>query len=200
MLRRERRGTPSDLLVVGLGNPGDDYAGTRHNLGAEAVELLADRHGGRLKAGRNNALEDTVRVGAHIVGLAFPVTYMNNSGLAVSALLRRHSIDDLSRLVVVHDEADLPVGRLKIKRGGGNAGHNGLESVDQHIKDNDYVRVRIGVGRPPGRQNTADYLLRRPSKTDRIELDIMVETAADAVEFLLDHALDEAMARFNAAR
>ncbi|MCH7789556.1 MAG: aminoacyl-tRNA hydrolase, partial [Acidobacteria bacterium] len=168
------------MLVVGLGNPGEDYAHTRHNLGADVVSLLASRHGGALRAGKNNALEDTVRLGGHLVGLAFPITYMNNSGSAVRALLRRHSITDTARLVVIHDEVDLAVGRLKIKCGGGNAGHNGLKSIEQHIHTKEFVRIRLGVGRPPGRQDTADYLLKRPSKADRIELDIVVEKAADA--------------------
>jgi PTH1 family peptidyl-tRNA hydrolase len=196
---RERRGAPSDLLVVGLGNPGEDYAGSRHNLGADVVSVLASRHGGSLRAGKNNALEDTVRIGGHLVGLAFPITFMNNSGTAVRALLRRHSIADTKRMVVVHDEADLAVGRLKLKCGGGNAGHNGLRSIEQHIHTNDFVRIRIGVGRPPGRQDTADYLLRRPSKSDRVELDIAIEQAADAAEYLVDHDIEAAMAAFNAA-
>jgi PTH1 family peptidyl-tRNA hydrolase len=195
---RGRRGAASELLVVGLGNPGEDYAQTRHNLGADVVEILANRHGAKLRAGKNNSLEDTARIDGHLVGLAFPITFMNNSGVAVRSLLRRHSIDDTKRLVVIHDEADLPVGRLKVKCGGGNAGHNGLKSIEQHIHTADYVRIRIGVGRPPGRQDTADYLLRRPSKSDRVELDVVAEKAADAAEFLVDHDIDAAMALFNA--
>jgi len=131
--------------------------------------------------------------------LAVAPDYSGCAMTAVRALLRRHSIADTKRMVVIHDEADLVVGRLKLKCGGGNAGHNGLRSIEQHIHTNDFVRIRIGVGRPPGRQDTADYLLRRPSKSDRVELDIAIEQAADAAEYLVDHDVDAAMAAFNAA-
>src|SRR5690554_108542 len=114
---KDRTGTPSDLLVVGLGNPGAQYARTRHNVGAEVVEVLAERHGGRLRKSKELALADEVRIGHHRVALAFPQTYMNNSGDSVRLLVKRYRIDDLSRLVVVHDELDLPTGRLKLKFG-----------------------------------------------------------------------------------
>jgi PTH1 family peptidyl-tRNA hydrolase len=194
----ERTGTPADLLVVGLGNPGAQYEGTRHNVGVEVVEVLARRAGERLKpAKRERALVAEIRLAGHRVALAFPITYMNESGTAVAPLLRRHGITDPSRLVVVHDELDLPVGRLKVKVGGGLAGHNGLKSITAHTKTQDYVRIRIGVGRPPGSQSGADYVLRKPGKAERADLDVVVEKAADAVEVLLVHGADEAMARYN---
>lgn len=193
-----RTGTPADLLVVGLGNPGSEYARTRHNVGAEVIELLADRHGGRLRKGKELALSDEVRIDGHRVALAFPTTYMNNSGDSVRLLVKRHGIDDLSHLVVVHDELDLPVGRLKIKFGGGLAGHNGLKSIRAHLHTADFVRVRLGVGKPPSAARGADHVLKPPSKQDRTELDIVVQEAADAVEAILADGLEAAMGRYNA--
>lgn len=193
----QRRGTPADLLVVGLGNPGEKYAHTRHNVGADVVALLAERHGGRLKTGRERALVDEVRVGPHRVALAFPQTFYNESGVAVSALVRRHGIEDLHRLVVVHDEMDLPVGKLKVKVDGGLAGNNGLKSIKAHLHTADFVRIRIGIGKPPGRQEGVDHVLRKPSKADKAELDVVLAEAADAVETILVDGAEAAMTRFN---
>ena len=193
----DRRGTPSDLLVVGLGNPGADYAHTRHNVGADVVELLAARHGGRLRSGKELALSGEVRIGASRVALAFPQTFMNDSGRSLQLLVRRHGIEDLHHLVVVHDELDLPVGRLKLKVAGGLAGHNGLKSIKSHLHSDDFVRVRIGVGKPPGRQSGADYVLRRPGKAEQAELGVVIAEAADAVEAILADGLDAAMNHYN---
>ena len=203
MLRRAkegRRGTPADLLVVGLGNPGAEYERSRHNVGAEVVALLAERHGGQLKRGKERALSGEVRVEGKLVALAFPQTYMNASGESVQLLVRRHGIEDAGRVVIVHDELDLPLGRLKVKVGGGLAGHNGLRSIKQHLKTDDFVRVRIGVGKPPSKEQGANHVLRKPPKRDREELDVVVQEAADAVETILRDGPDAAMARFNAAR
>ncbi len=179
---RERTGAAADLLVVGLGNPGDDYAGTRHNVGAEVVEVLAERAGERLRATKQAALVAELRMdGGHVV-VAIPQTFMNDSGRAVRDLIRRHGIDDPADVLVVHDEIDLEVGRLKLKLGGGLAGHNGLKSIRQHTKTAEFARLRIGIGRPPGAQSVSDYVLRRPGRADRTELDIQIELAADAVE------------------
>jgi PTH1 family peptidyl-tRNA hydrolase len=193
----ERRGTPADLLAVGLANPGAEYAGTRHNVGAEVIELLADRHGGRLKRGKERALVDEVRVDGRRLALAVPQTYMNLSGESVAPLVRRYGIEDLHRLVVVHDELDLPVGRIQVKVGGGLAGNNGLKSVKAHLHTDDFVRVRIGIGKPQGRQLGADHVLKRPGKAERLELDVAVVEAADAVEVLLAEGEAAAMNRFN---
>jgi peptidyl-tRNA hydrolase, PTH1 family len=192
-----RRGTPADLLVVGLGNPGSEYEGTRHNVGAEVVQLLADRHGAKLRKSKERAVVDEVVVGGRRLALAIPLTYMNLSGEAVAPLVRRHGIDDPHRLVIVHDELDLPVGRLKVKLGGGLAGNNGLKSVKAHLHTDDFARVRIGIGKPPGRAEGVDHVLKRPGKRDRTELDIVVAEAADAVEVILSDGLDVAMHRFN---
>lgn len=197
---RPRSGAAADLLAVGMGNPGSEYERTRHNLGAETVMLLARRHGGRLRAARNTrALSGEVRVDSRSLALAFPQTFMNDSGAAVAALSRRYGIEDLERLVMVHDELDLPVGRVKVKLGGGTAGHNGLRSVVAHLHLDGFVRVRIGVGKPPGRQSGIDYVLGVPGRAERAELDVAVEEAADAVEAVLAEGAASAMNRFNAA-
>jgi peptidyl-tRNA hydrolase, PTH1 family len=191
--------------VVGLGNPGAEYAGTRHNAGAEVVAALVDRHGGRLKvdkALRSQACE--LRIGGRRVLVAVPLTYMNESGQALAPLVRRSGIDQpdqasASHLVVVHDELDLPSGRIKVKAGGGTAGNNGLKSIDSHLHTNQYLRVRVGIGKPPGRQAGADYVLKRPGATERVVLSQAVEDAADAVEAIVTEGVDVAMGRFNGA-
>jgi PTH1 family peptidyl-tRNA hydrolase len=193
----ERRGTPADLLVVGLGNPGVKYANTRHNVGADTVALLGERHGGRLRLGKEQAMSGEVRIGQKRVALAFPQTFYNESGRSVSALVRRHGIEDPRRLVVIHDEMDLPSGRLKVKLGGGLAGNKGLKSIQAHLHTTDFVRIRIGIGKPPGRQEGADHVLRQPGKAERVELDLAMGDAADAVELILEEGLDAAMTRYN---
>ncbi len=184
--------------MVGLGNPGREYVGSRHNVGFEVVDLLASRHGARLRKGKELALVDEVRVGGHRLALAQPLTYMNDSGQSVGPLVRRFGITDLSRLVVVHDELDLPVGRMKVKLGGGLAGHNGLRSIKAHLHDDGFVRVRIGVGKPPSKEQGADHVLKRMGKAERGVLDEMVDRAADVVETILEDGVDPAMQRFNA--
>jgi peptidyl-tRNA hydrolase, PTH1 family len=193
----ERRGTPADLLVVGLGNPGGEYERSRHNVGADVVALLAERHGGTLRRSRERALVAEVRIGDRRVTLAFPQTYVNLSGESVAMLVRRHGITDPARVVVVHDELDLPLGRVKVKEGGGLAGHNGLRSIKAHLHTDEFLRVRIGVDKPPSKEQGADHVLRRLSKRDRIELDIAVQEAADAVEAIVEDGVDAAMNRFN---
>jgi peptidyl-tRNA hydrolase, PTH1 family len=196
--RPERRGTPADLLVVGLGNPGKEFEGSRHNVGADTVALLAERHGSSLRRGKERALTAEVQIDTKRVALAFPQTYMNLSGESVAPLVRRHGIDDPSRLVVVHDELDLPLGRMKVKVGGGLAGHNGLRSIVAHLKTQDFVRVRLGIGKPPSKHRGADHVLRRPTKAVRTELATMVEEAADAVELILSDGVAAAMNQVNA--
>lgn len=196
MRLRPRRGTPADLLVVGLGNPGDEYRGSRHNLGAEVVELLAKRHGGRLRKRKERALVDEVTIDGRRVALVIPLTYVNDSGHAVGALVRRFGVDP-EQLVVVHDELDLPVAELKVKSGGGLAGHNGLRSIVAHLHTQDFQRVRIGVGKPVSKERGADHVLNRFSKRERAEVDVTVDQAADAVETIARDGVDAAMNRFN---
>jgi PTH1 family peptidyl-tRNA hydrolase len=193
----ERRGTPADLLVVGLANPGADYEGTRHNVGGEVVRLLAERHDARLRKGKERAMAAEVIVAGKRIALAIPLTYMNLSGEAVAPLVRRHGITDPHHLVIVHDELDLPVGKLKLKVGGGLAGNNGLKSIRAHLHTDDFVRVRIGIGKPPGKAHGADHVLKRPSKTDRQELDVIIHEAADAVELIVLDGPAAAMNRYN---
>jgi PTH1 family peptidyl-tRNA hydrolase len=189
----------ADMLVVGLGNPGEDYARSRHNVGAEVVAELAARHGGKLKlAKKDRALTADVRIAGKRVTLAFPQTYMNDSGESVRLLVRHHDIADPSDIVIVHDELDLPLGRMKVKEGGGLAGHNGLRSLKQHLHSDAFLRVRIGVGKPPSKQRGAEHVLRRLSKKDRTELDVKVQEAADAVELIVADGVAAAMTKYNA--
>lgn len=195
---RPRRGTPADVLVVGLGNPGSEYDGTRHNVGFAVIDLLERRHQGRLKAGKERALVDEVRVGQKRVALAKPTTFMNLSGESVSPLVRRFGIEEPAALVIVHDELDLPTGVVRIKIGGGLAGHNGLRSIKSHLHSDAFVRVRIGVGKPPSKELGADHVLKKVSKADREALNEAVETAADAVELIVTEGPEAAMNRVNA--
>jgi PTH1 family peptidyl-tRNA hydrolase len=197
VFRAARSGTPSDYLVIGLGNPGAEYEGTRHNAGADAVALVASRHDARLRHGKEQALVAEIRMADQRVALAFPQTYMNDSGRAATALVRRYGIEDLTQILVVHDELDLPVGRIQLKAGGGIAGHNGLRSLRDHLHGTDFLRIRIGVGRPPGRKEGADYVLRRPGKAERAEIEIVVQEAADAIEAIVSEGIQAAMTRFN---
>ena len=199
MLRRRglRTGTPADFLFVGLRNPGSKYEGTRHNVGAEVIEVLAGRHGARLRTGKEMSAVDEVVVSSMRLALAMPTTFMNESGQAVAKLVRRHGISDLERLVVIHDELDLEVGRRKVKLGGGLAGHNGLKSIRNHLHSPDFGRIRIGIGKPPGRQSTADFVLRVPGRADRAELDVVVQECADAAERIAFDGYETAMNQYN---
>jgi PTH1 family peptidyl-tRNA hydrolase len=193
-----RRGTPADLVVVGLGNPGDRYQRTRHNVGFEVIDELARRHQGRLRGVRGLPVESgDVRLGDARVVLARPTTFMNDSGQAVAPLLSRCGVTDPAHLVVIHDELDLPPGRLRVKEGGGLAGHNGLRSIRDHCHTTDFIRVRIGVGKPPSAERGADHVLRGVPATERRLLDDVVVVAADAVESLAANGLEATMERFN---
>ncbi|MGH8998828.1 MAG: aminoacyl-tRNA hydrolase [Acidimicrobiia bacterium] len=193
---RPSEGAAADLLVVGLGNPGEQYVGTRHNVGAEVVAVLAARHGGRLRKQKERALTDEVNVGGRRLALAVPLTFMNLSGEAVGPLVRRYRVTP-GALVVVHDEMDFDLARLQVKEGGGLAGHNGLRSIVAHLHTQDFLRVRIGVGKPMGARQGADHVLRRFGKSERTEIDVTIETAADAVETILAEGVAPAMNRFN---
>lgn len=192
--------TASDLLVVGLGNPGERYANTRHNVGADAVELLAERHGERLKAdSKCSSRLARLRIDGRAVVAAVPMTWMNESGRAVGQLVRRYPVEEWSAIVVVHDELDLPPGRVKVKVGGGLAGHNGLRSLEQHLHTRDFVRVRIGVGKPPGgAERGADWVLSKVSGSTRTELAVAAAEAADAIESIVSEGVDATMQRVNA--
>lgn len=186
-----------DALVVGLGNPGQKYARSRHNVGEEVVIELARRHGNALKAGRDSALVSEVRIGDHRVVLAFPTTFMNESGQAVTKLIRRYGFKSIDGLIVVQDELDLPPGTVRVKKGGGLGGHNGLRSVSAHMGTDDYIRVRIGVGKPQSKERGAQHVLSKVPPAERQLLDVAVNVAADAVEKIVTSGVDTAMNVFN---
>ena len=200
MLRRSFKKHSSEsnrFLVVGLGNPGKDYDGTRHNVGAAAVQALGIAQDSPLKKLREQALTNEIFIGSERVILAFPQTFMNNSGQSVSALMRKNGIKNPENLIVVHDEMDLPTGDLRIKSGGGLAGHNGLKSITAHLKTQDYLRIRIGVGKPANKNKGANYVLNRPNKVEQEELSIVIQEIVDAIEAIISEGIDVAMARFN---
>jgi PTH1 family peptidyl-tRNA hydrolase len=183
-------------LVVGLGNPGPSYAGNRHNVGFMVLDLLAERVGGRFKAHKGRA--DTVEgrlVGQRVV-LAKPKCYMNESGGPVASLRDFFKVP-VERIVVVHDELDIPFGTLRLKAGGGDNGHNGLRSVTKSLGSREYLRVRFGVGRPPGRQDPADFVLKDFTSAERKELPFLVDRAADAIEALLSASIEAAQNTFH---
>jgi PTH1 family peptidyl-tRNA hydrolase len=182
------------FLIVGLGNPGPGYAANRHNVGAMVLDELAARAGIRLSAGkgaRSRALAGEGRLAGRRVVLARPLTYMNESGGPVRGLLDYHHLP-AEDLVVLHDELDIPFSAVRLKRGGGEGGHNGLRSITRSTGTKDYLRVRVGIGRPPGRQEAADFVLKDFSGVERKELDLLIAEAADAAEALLVRGLEAA--------
>ncbi len=182
-------------MVVGLGNPGTEFAGSLHNAGSDAVELLAQRQGTSLRPEKGvQARAAVVTLAGRRVALAVPTTYMNESGLAVRALAKRYGIDDPTAIVIVHDELDLPPGTVRLKAGGGLAGHNGLRSISSHLHTSDFLRVRIGVGKPPRAAAGASHVLGRPPRAVRDLLALAVQTAADSVERIAADGVDAAMA------
>jgi peptidyl-tRNA hydrolase, PTH1 family len=183
-------------LVVGLGNPGPEYSGNRHNVGFGIVDALAARMGGRFKSHKARADVIEGRLAGQRVVLAKPRSYMNESGGPVSALRDFFKVP-LDRLVVVHDELDLPFAGLRLKLGGGDNGHNGLKSLRRSLGSGDFNRVRFGIGRPPGRMDAAAFVLRDFSAAERKELDVLVERAADAIEALVVDGMEKAQNSFN---
>ena len=187
-------------LVVGLGNPGPDYAGNRHNVGQMALAELADRARATFKSQKTNATVAEGRTGADAprLILAKPNTYMNVSGGPVAALLRFYKLPP-ERLIVVHDELDIPFDSIKLKSGGGHGGHNGVRDIAAAIGTPDFVRVRVGIGRPPGRQPAADFVLRDFSADERKTLPNLLADAADAVEIVASTGLTAAQLKFHTA-
>lgn len=190
-------------LVVGLGNPGREYERNRHNVGFLVADLLAARTGARLARHRRavaDVAEARLGVGADAARLVLvkPLTYMNLSGAPVAALASFYKIP-AARIVAVHDELDLPYGQLRAKAGGGEGGHNGLRSMSQSLSTKDYLRTRFGIGRPPGRQDPADYVLSDFSPAQRKELEFLVDRAADIVESIIERGLEATQNVFHAA-
>lgn len=200
MFRRaaQRRGTPAEYLVVGLGNPGDKFLGTRHNLGYEVVEKMAERSSVALDTSKpdRSRIAAINYLGSRVI-LACPTIFMNLSGDAVASLIRRNGVEDVGCVIVVHDELDLEPGRVKVKKGGSAAGHNGLKSIRQHVGVDDFVRIRIGIGKPPDPQNGRNWVLRRPSPEDRSRLDTAVDIGVDAIELILTDGVERAMNDIN---
>lgn len=185
-------------LIVGLGNPGPKYEATRHNVGQMALDVLADRIGGRFSAHKAGArvAEGRVRPGGPKLILAKSNGYMNTSGGPVSALAKYFGIAP-ERVVVVHDELDLPFDTIKLKQGGGHGGHNGLRDIAKALGTPDFLRVRVGIGRPPGQQDPADFVLKPFASAERPNLGVLLEDAADAVESVVDDGLLAAQQRFH---
>lgn len=189
-------------LIVGLGNPGPEYAATRHNVGAMVVDLIAERTSSRMgRHKRAHAQAAEGRFGlpgaqAHIV-LATPMSYMNESGGPVKALMSFYGVTP-DRMVVVHDELDIPFSTLRVKFGGGDNGHNGLRSIRKAIGSGDFFRIRVGIGRPPGRQDPAEYVLRPFAAAERKDLPELLDRGADATECVVVEGLEQAQNRFNA--
>ena len=188
---------PVDLLVVGIGNPGPDFEATRHNAGWDVVGILARRAGVDLsKARKERAMVGVGRVEGLRLALAQPLTQMNLSGEAVRPLVKRFGIE-VPQLVVVHDDIDLAFGRLRVLRDRGTGGHQGVNSIVAHLHSKEFARVKVGVGRPPGRMDPADYVLRRFSRAEREQIDVTLEEAADAVVVIGTEGVEAAMNRFN---
>jgi PTH1 family peptidyl-tRNA hydrolase len=183
-------------LIAGLGNPGASYAGNRHNAGFLTADVLAARAGAKFRAGKFRAMTAEGHLAGFSVIIIKPLTFMNESGVAVGGVSNYHRIG-ADRIVVIHDELDLPFGTIRLKRGGGDNGHNGLRSVTAHLGTRDYYRVRIGIGRPPGRMDPAAYVLRDFAAPEREELPLVLDRAADAVEALLVDGLAAAQSAFH---
>ena len=192
-----RRGESAELLVVGLGNPGSEFANTRHNVGREVIDEVVKRNNSSLKTGKEQALVSEVRYEGKLIVFAIPMTFMNDSGIAVAKLMRRYGLSEVKKLLIVHDELDLEVGHIRLKEGGGLAGHNGLRSVKQHLKNQDFCRIRVGIGKPFPNQKGAQYVLSKPGKKESEELLLSVVTAADSIESILKTGFESSMQIFN---
>jgi len=198
--RTHKKGeTVSDTwLIVGLGNPGAQYEATRHNVGQMALDVLAERIGSRFAAHKTHArvAEGWLRPGGAKLVLAKSNSFMNTSGGPVEALAKYFAVP-AERIVVLHDELDLPFDTIKLKQGGGHGGHNGLRDIAKALATPEFLRVRIGIGRPPGQQDPADFVLKPFAKTERDALAVLLEDAADATESLVEHGLLESQQRFH---
>lgn len=194
----QRRGEVSDLVILGLANPDREFDGSRHNVGGDAVRLLAERRGATFTLERRQrCLTATVRAPSGVVTLAIPTTYMNESGACVPPLIARTSLASLDRLIVAHDELDLEPGRLQLKMGGGLAGHNGLRSIASALKTRDFARLRIGIGKPAHKEQGTAWVLRPLTGERQRELRSTVEAAADALALVIDDGFDAARQAVN---
>ncbi|MDV6298182.1 aminoacyl-tRNA hydrolase [Dietzia maris] len=194
--------TPGSTLIVGLANPGPDYEGTRHNIGWNVLQELASRAlpmpASFSTHKRTNCEIAQTRLADKPVVLARPRSYMNLSGGPVAAVAKYFSVTPTD-IIVIHDEIDIDFGQVRLKRGGGEGGHNGLRSLSGSLGTRDYIRVRAGVGRPPGRMAVADFVLKRFSKLEQPDVPFLIQDAADAVELLLKHGLETAQNQVHSA-
>ena len=187
-------------LVIGLGNPGPEYAQTRHNVGQMVAEDVVRRAGAALTVNKKtHARLATVRVAGQSIAVGVPMSYMNLSGGPVSSLAKYHSVEP-GDVIVIHDDLDIPFGDVRLKRGGGSGGHNGLKDITKALGTPEYIRVRIGIGRPPGRMDAATFVLKPFSSAERKELDMLIADGADAVEAILADGLEAAQLRWHTAR
>ena len=196
--RKDHAVADNTWLVVGLGNPGAQYAATRHNVGQMVADELASRIGATFKSHKtpSRVAEGFIGPGGPKLVIAKPNGYMNTSGGPVSALLKYYSLP-VDRLVIVHDELDIPFDTVRLKQGGGHGGHNGVRDVSKALDGGGFTRVRVGIGRPPGRQDSADFVLKDFSGTEKQTLPNLVSDAADAVEAIVEHGLVAAQQRFH---
>ena len=196
--RKDDAVSDNTWLVIGLGNPGAQYAATRHNVGQLVADELASRIGATFKSHKtpSRVAEGFLGPGGPKLVIAKPNSYMNTSGGPVSALLKYYSLP-VDRLVIVHDELDIPFDTVRLKQGGGHGGHNGVRDVSKAVDGGGFTRVRVGIGRPPGRQDSADFVLKEFSGTERASVPNLVSDAADAVEAIVEHGLVAAQQRFH---
>jgi len=199
-LRPKREESPAGdvSLIVGLGNPGREYAQTRHNIGFQVVSLLADKHGLSFSRVQNEAVVATGRIGNVRVVLAKPQTWMNDSGRAVGPLARFYRVD-LSRLLIAYDDLDRPAGTLRLRADGGHGGHNGMRSIITRLGTPEFPRLRVGIGRPPGRMDPAAYVLQPFARDEEADMDAARSRAVEAIECFLANGIIIAMNKFNAA-
>ncbi len=184
-------------LIIGLGNPGAKYEGTRHNVGADAVRALAQAKGVTLKSSKEFSVRGDIRLSGQHVILAVPTTYMNESGMAVGAIARMFRIEP-EHVIVIHDELDLEPGTVRVKVGGGLAGHNGLRSITDHLHTQEFLRVRIGVGKPPGgKEHGANHVLKGFARHERQLVDLAIERASDAACSIIEDGIARAMTEAN---
>lgn len=195
---RRQPSEPVQFLVVGLGNPGPEYADTRHNVGFVVVDRLARRHGIEVQRVVRRALFGSGRFGEVPVGLAKPITYMNLSGESVEPLRQMHGLEP-GRVIVVTDDLELPVGRIRVRPRGSAGGHNGLKSLIHSLGTEEFPRVRVGVGRPPAGVATVDYVLGRFDRAEETLVEAALDRAAEAVEGIVAEGIEAAMNRFNRA-
>jgi peptidyl-tRNA hydrolase, PTH1 family len=186
-------------LIVGLGNPGERYARTRHNIGFEGLDVLARRHGLEFRGKRANSLIAEGNIAGQRVALVKPQTFMNLSGQAVSALRGWYKIDPARELLVVYDDLDLPFGKLRLRERGSPGTHNGMRSIVGQLGGNEFPRLRVGIDQPPGKMDAAAYVLSRFRKEEEAELPFLLDTIADAVELVLREGLTAAMNKYNPA-